>query len=100
MSLTGATAWPGDPLSSPLEEPSSTASTPRTMKTTTKMWETGGEHWTRSVSPGETSSHSCYRRSEIFSSQTKCTTTGWKKKEKQTLIVSFRTGNELFHLLL
>lgn len=35
-SLTGAMAWLGDPPSSPLEEPSSTASTPRTMKTTTK----------------------------------------------------------------
>lgn len=42
-SLTGATAWPGDPPSSPLEEPSSTASTPRTMKTTTKIRETRTE---------------------------------------------------------
>lgn len=36
MSLTGVMAWPGDPPSSLSEEPSSTASTPRTMKTTTK----------------------------------------------------------------
>lgn len=40
MSSTGATAWPGVPPSSLSEEPSSTASTPRTMKTTTKICET------------------------------------------------------------
>lgn len=36
-SSTGATAWPGDLPSSLLEELSFTASTPRTMKTTTKI---------------------------------------------------------------
>lgn len=43
MSLTGAMAWPGGLLSFPLEEPSSTASTPRTMKTTTKLRKTRPE---------------------------------------------------------
>lgn len=36
MSLTGVTAWPGDPPSSLLEAPFSTASTPKTTKSTTK----------------------------------------------------------------
>lgn len=43
MSLTGATAWPGDPPSSLLAEPSSIASTPRIMKTTTKIFQTRRE---------------------------------------------------------
>ena len=42
-SLTGATAWPGDPPSSHSGEPSSTASTPRTTKTTTKVRTTRAE---------------------------------------------------------
>lgn len=71
------------------------------MKTTTKLREPRGEPWTQSVSVSDMTLHSVIAEEKKKLQQSNTVHNHrLKNYEKQILIVSFRTGNELFHLIL